>query len=203
MSEPTIRNRILGYLDKLTDHVHRPRVTTLEIEVAVGIAIVAVVSLFTIHYFTTPMATAVVVCTQIDRKEARKLGWRRLVGTMFGGLSGLLVVIIDDHFGGNPYIFVGLAFTAIILIGSLFYVFKLPSGSWKITMISLALVMLVQFGEDRVLYAIFRLLGTVAGVLLSVVITTIWAHTEMAIEAYREQRKLAETTEEESAHPSH
>ncbi|WP_205668856.1 FUSC family protein [Alloscardovia theropitheci] len=180
-----IQERAQKTVDKVADHIDKPRVTTLEIEVAIGIAIVAVVSLFSIHYMTTSMATAVVVCTQIDRKEARKAGLRRLIGTMFGGLSGLLVVALDDVMGNNPYIFVALAFTAIIIIGALFYGFKLPSASWKITMISLALVMLVQFGEDRMLYAIYRLIGTVLGVLLSIIITTVWAHTQMAIQRMR------------------
>ncbi len=174
-------NKVTG---KVTQRIDKPHLTTLEVEVAIGIAIVAVVSLFATHYLTTSMATAIVVCTQIDRKAARKAGLRRLVGTMFGGLFGLFVVWLDDFWGNNPYVFVLLAFSAILIIGALFYAFQLPSASWKITMISLALVMLVQFGEDRIVYALFRLLGTVIGVCLSVIITTVWAHTHMAIEKH-------------------
>ncbi len=199
MSLKKFRNRAQETVDIVADHIDKPRVTTLEIEVAIGIAIVAVVSLFSIHYMTTSMATAVVVCTQIDRKEARRAGWRRLIGTMFGGLFGLLVVALDDHMGNNPVVFVALAFTAIIIIGALFYGFKLPSASWKITMISLALVMLVQFGEDRMRYAIYRLIGTVLGVILSIIITTVWAHTQMAINRMRGIEDEEETDSTESS----
>ncbi|WP_418968805.1 FUSC family protein [Alloscardovia omnicolens] len=198
MSVRKRRDRVFAPLDKITEHIDTPRLTTLEVEVALGIAVVAVVSLFASHYMTTSMATAVVVCTQIDRKQARKAGWTRLIGTMFGGIFGLGVVFLDDKLGNNAYIFVALAFAAILIIGALFYAFQLPAASWKITMISLALVMLVQFGDGRVLYAVFRLVGTVLGVILSVIITTVWAHSEMAINRWKEEKSSTQVQHKDS-----
>ncbi|MDU3532904.1 MAG: FUSC family protein [Alloscardovia omnicolens] len=191
MSVKKLRDRAFSTIDKISERIDKPHLTTLEVEVALGIAVVAVVSLFVSHYMTTSMATAVVVCTQIDRKQARKAGWIRLICTMFGGIFGLGVVLLDDKLGNDPYVFVALAFTAILIIGALFYAFQLPSASWKITMISLALVILVQFGDDRIFYAVSRLIGTVLGVILSVIITTVWAHTEMAIERWKAEKEDA------------
>ncbi len=160
-------------------------ITNVEIRIAIGV----VICLFVCHFapsidsvqlggmslFLQPLAacTAVVMCTQDIDKATWNSGLTRLLGVICGGVSGILVAVIDG-FIGNDYIFYVLCGFGLLLNALLGQLVKLPSIAIRVSMISFCLVTLLTSGNARIMYAADRFVGTLFGALVAWIIALIW-----------------------------
>ena len=145
----------------------------IDIRIGIGIAL----SLLLVHFFPSIQAlsagTAIIMCTQDSGKITWKVGVTRVEGVIIGGVLALLVVFIDNAVE-NPYLFMLLCGIGIILNLLCCRLAKMPAVAAKVSCITFALVTLATQGEIRIRYALFRLIGTIVGALLALLIAWIY-----------------------------
>ena len=116
--------------------------------------------------------TAAIMCTQGSGKLSWKSGLTRALGVITGGLAAVLVVFIDNQIE-NAYIFYLLAAIGIVITMICCRLVKMPYVSARVACISFVLIILLVPGAGRYMYALNRLIGTIIGALIAVLITFI------------------------------
>jgi uncharacterized membrane protein YgaE (UPF0421/DUF939 family) len=116
---------------------------------------------------------ATLLCVQENMKPSLKAGIIRLIITAIGGFAGILVVLVDDAAGNS------LLFILLVMLGLVITLFgcrlaKVPAFNARIGGVTFILVVLTKQGQDRIPYAVFRLLSTFYGVFAVLLITTVF-----------------------------
>lgn len=118
-------------------------------------------------------AISCVLCCQEDCKVSWRAGVNRMIITLVGGLLAIGVVLLDGMIQ-NPYIFALLGFVGILLTLMLCKKTKVPYVTARIGVVTFILVACTLAGNARILYAIFRLISTAYGVLVTMIVTWIF-----------------------------
>lgn len=117
---------------------------------------------------------ACMLCCQDNLQISWKSGVNRLIITVIGGLVGIGVIVLDNLVG-NTWIMAILMFAGIILTLLLCKVAKVPYINARIGGVTFILVTCTLQSTARVYYGCFRLLSTVVGVLVVMLVTWIFS----------------------------
>ena len=118
--------------------------------------------------------TGAVMCTQEGGKASFAAGKNRILGVVCGGVTGVVVVLLDSWIGLELvfYLLVGLGIVANFLLCRWV---KLPLIQARVSCMTVLLVVLVLGGNARISYAIGRFLGTLLGALVAWLLSFVWA----------------------------
>ena len=125
--------------------------------------------------------TAAISCLLVCQENvpvSRKAGINRLIITAVGGAIGIFVILLDMAIG-NEWIMCILLTAGVIAVLYLCKVCKVPYINCRIGGVTFILVTCTLAGRARIYYGIFRLLSTLYGVLVSLLVT--WAADRLGI----------------------
>jgi uncharacterized membrane protein YgaE (UPF0421/DUF939 family) len=114
---------------------------------------------------------AVLLCVQDDIKTSLKAGLMRLIVTAIGGSIAILIVLLENNIANQVIriVFVLLGLYATLIVCK---IAKVPVFNARIAGVTFILVMFTQTGNNRIIYAAFRLLSTLFGVFSVTAVTT-------------------------------
>lgn len=115
-------------------------------------------------------AISCLLCCQDTVPITKKSGMTRIIITAVGGVLAVLVILVDNLLG-NEWAMVPLFFIGILLTLHFCKLAKVPYVSARIGAVSFVLVACTLQGSSRIWYAIFRLISTVYGAIISVLVT--------------------------------
>lgn len=116
------------------------------------------------------------LCCQDNTKISRKAGINRLIITAIGGIVGIAVVLIDNA-AGNDWLMVVMVLLGVLLTLFLCKAAKVPYVNARIGGVTFILVSCTLAGSARIWYAVFRLISTFYGVLITLIVT--WAYEKL------------------------
>lgn len=118
--------------------------------------------------------TGAVMCVQDSRKASWGAGLNRIKGVLCGGLTGIAVVLIDNVLNVDLvfYLLVGIGVVVNLLLCK---VVKLPLVQARVSCMSLMLVTLVLQNAARINYAVGRLIGTLVGAAVALLVSMAFA----------------------------
>lgn len=146
-----------------------------DVEIRIGLGLI--VCLFLTGFFPQiqrlAACTGVLMCTQDITKASWKSGLTRVEGVIFGGVIAIIVVLIDNAVGSNAlfYVLCGIGMVCDLLVCQLAH---MPKVTGRVSGITFCLVAFLAQGTGRIIYAGNRLIGTIAGALVALVIAFIW-----------------------------
>lgn len=150
------------------------------LEIAVGAAVVLclmvchVAGMLGWQIQALAACTGAVMCVQESKKASWGAGLNRIKGVLCGGLTGIAVVLIDNAVNVDLvfYLLVGVGVVVNLLLCKLV---KLPLVQARVSCMSLMLVTLVLQNAARINYAIGRLVGTLVGACVALLVSMAFA----------------------------
>ena len=118
-------------------------------------------------------AITCLLCCQDDSKLSWKAGVNRVIITFIGGVIAIAAILLDG-ITQNQYLFVVYAFVGILLTLMLCKCAKVPYVTARIGGVTFILVAFTLSGNARIVYAIFRLISTMYGVIISMLVTWVF-----------------------------
>ncbi|MHC5375151.1 FUSC family protein [Enterococcus sp. LJL120] len=145
---------------------------SLDLKIAIAVIICYLLTvLFPLLQFTSA-SFAVILCLNNQLQETIKTSLSRVILTVCGGLAGVIVVLVDDFFQNNA-LFICSIFLGVLVTFIFCHWAKLPYIFSRIGVITFILVITVQTGEQRIIYCLLRILSTVLGIIIALLITKI------------------------------
>ena len=150
-------------------------VSNVDIRIAVGFALALLIADLIPGDWIQKLAacTAVIMCTQDNAGASWKSCLTRVEGVIVGGVCAILVVLADDAIGNN-YAFMLLCGLGVVLHLLCCHLIRLPGIVARVSCITFALVTLVMPGPGRITYALLRLLGTVVGAAVALLVAWVF-----------------------------
>lgn len=150
------------------------------IDIAIGVSVIVCLlvchtaGLLGLQIQALAACTGAVMCTQDNRKASWGAGLNRILGVLCGGMIGILIVLIDNAVNADLlfYLLVGAGVVANMLLCK---VVKLPFVQARVSCMSLLLVTLVLQGGLRINYAFGRLIGTLVGACVALLVSMVYA----------------------------
>ena len=150
------------------------------IDVAIGVSVIVcllvchVAGLLGLQIQALAACTGAVMCMQDNKKASWGAGLNRILGVLCGGVIGILIVLIDNAVNADLlfYLLVGVGVVANMLLCK---VVKLPFVQARVSCMSLLLVTLVLQGGLRINYAFGRLIGTLVGACVALLVSMVYA----------------------------
>lgn len=150
------------------------------IDVAIGVSVIVcllvchVAGLLGLQIQALAACTGTVMCVQDSKKASWGAGLNRILGVLCGGVIGILIVLIDNAVNADLlfYLLVGVGVVANMLLCK---VVKLPFVQARVSCMSLLLVTLVLQGGLRINYAFGRLIGTLVGACVALLVSMVYA----------------------------
>ena len=154
------------------------RVTGLDISIGVTVMLCLLVchvaGLLGLQIQALSACTGAVMCVQDSRKASWGAGLNRILGVICGGVAGIAVVLLDNVIQ-NEFVFYLLMGVGVVLNLLLCKVAKLPFVQARVSCMSLMLVTLVLQGGARINYALGRLIGTLVGAVVALLVSMAFA----------------------------
>lgn len=118
--------------------------------------------------------TGAVMCVQDNQNASWGAGLNRIKGVVCGGLTGVAVVLIDNAVDIDMvfYLLVGMGVVANLMLCK---AVKLPFVQARVSCMSLMLVTLVLQDAARINYAFGRLIGTLVGACVALLVSMAFA----------------------------
>ncbi|MBE5917316.1 MAG: hypothetical protein E7273_10805 [Pseudobutyrivibrio ruminis] len=123
-------------------------------------------------------ATAAISCllvTQDNLGSSIKAGKTRIRVTMIAAIVALVVISVDSWLGNQWFSIVSLI-VGVILTMLLCKLLKVPFMSCRIGAISFVLIAVTLPGQSRLIYALFRVISTIFGVVVVSLVSTVYDH---------------------------
>ena len=120
------------------------------------------------------VSTGAIMCVQDSTKAAYSASLIRLLGVVCGGLTGVVIVLIDNAIG-MPYVFYLLCGVGVVANLLLCKLFNMTYVQARVSCMTLLLVVLVFQGADRLTYALGRFVGSLVGALIALLVTVIFS----------------------------
>ena len=120
------------------------------------------------------VSTGAIMCVQDSTKAAYNASLIRILGVICGGMTGVAIVLIDNAIDIS---FVFYLLCGIGVVANLFLcrLLKMIHVQARVSCMTLLLVVLVFQGTDRLHYAFWRFIGSLAGALVALLVTIIFA----------------------------
>jgi uncharacterized membrane protein YgaE (UPF0421/DUF939 family) len=144
----------------------------LDFNIALAVAVCLITSRFVPIIQYMPACFAAILCAQNDARLVYKTALTRIAVTLIGGLVGVGVVLLDTIFQ-HPWLFIFIAAMGIMVTLLICKLFRLPDMPARIGCVTFILVIMVASGEKRIEYALHRLVGTVYGVVVALLISQV------------------------------
>lgn len=154
------------------------RVEPIEVAIGAAVALTLLVchlaGMLGLQIQALAACTGAVMCVQDSRKASWGAGLNRIKGVLCGGLTGIGVVLIDNVVNVDFvfYLLVGMGVIANLLLCK---VVKLPLVQARVSCMSLMLVTLVLQDAARINYALGRLIGTLVGAAVALLVSMAFA----------------------------
>lgn len=114
------------------------------------------------------------LCTQDKLPDSAKSGKIRILVTIMAGISALIVVGIDSLIG-NDWISILLVMLGVLLTLFLCKAIKVPYINCRIGAINFILICCTFSGETRFIYGVFRIISTIYGILIVLLVSWIYS----------------------------
>lgn len=147
-------------------------ITQKELAIAISVGICFLLSYFIPNYQATTASITVLLIAQTRNKFEWKPALKRLAATGLGGFIAVLIVLIDTAIS-NKWLLVLLVLTGTWLSMFICRLLKMPAYSDRVSCITFILVMMVNSGKERIPYAIFRMLSTLGGAIVEMLVSAI------------------------------
>ena len=135
------------------------KITILDIRMAVAVLVCFLVS---------------TICSMLCCQDNTKISWRagvnRIIITFIGGLVGICVIFLDNLIG-NDWVMAILVMLGILVTLFLCKAAKVPYINARIGGVTFILVTCTFQSTARIYYGCFRLLSTIIGVLIVMLVT--------------------------------
>ena len=149
------------------------------IEIAIGAAVALTLlvchlaGLLGLQIQALAACTGAVMCVQDSKKASWGAGLNRIKGVLCGGLIGIVIVLIDNALNVDLvfYLLVGIGAVVNLLLCK---AAKLPFVQGRVSCMSLLLVTLVLQGGLRINYAFGRLIGTLVGACMALLVSMVF-----------------------------
>ena len=138
------------------------KITILDIRMAVAVLVCFLVS--------TICSKACMLCCQDNTKISWRAGVNRIIITFIGGLVGICVIFLDNLIG-NDWVMAILVMLGILVTLFLCKAAKVPYINARIGGVTFILVTCTFQSTARIYYGCFRLLSTIIGVLIVMLVT--------------------------------
>ena len=150
------------------------------IEIAIGAAVALtllvchIAGMLGLQIQALAACTGAVMCVQDSKKASWGAGLNRIKGVLCGGIVGIAVVLIDNAVNMDLvfYLLVGIGVVATLLLCK---AVKLPFVQARVSCMSLMLVTLVLQNAARINYAFGRLIGTLVGACVALLVSMAFA----------------------------
>ncbi|MBR3973817.1 MAG: hypothetical protein IKJ99_07685 [Oscillospiraceae bacterium] len=125
---------------------------------------------FGVNVEALAVTTGALMCVQDTTKSAWTTSLTRVLGVFWGGLFGVIVVLMDNAIGipGILYLLCGISVIANLLVCKCF---KMIYVQARVSCLTQILVVLCMEGADRLEYAFVRFIGSLVGALMALLIT--------------------------------
>jgi uncharacterized membrane protein YgaE (UPF0421/DUF939 family) len=143
----------------------------LDFNIALAVAVCLITSRFVPIIQYIPACFAAILCAQDDTRLGYKTALTRIAVTIIGGLVGIGVVLLDTIFSHSG-LFIFMAAAGIIVTLLICKLFRLPNMPARIGCVTFILVIMVASGEKRMEYALHRVVGTVYGAVVALLMST-------------------------------
>lgn len=145
-------------------------------DILIGLTIVTclvfchVMKQFGVNVEALAVTTGALMCVQDTTKSAWTTSLTRVLGVFWGGLFGVIVVLLDNALGipGVFYLLCGISVIVNLLVCKLF---KMIYVQARVSCLTQILVVLCMEGTDRLEYAFARFIGSLVGALIALLIT--------------------------------
>lgn len=128
---------------------------------------------FGIHIEALAVTTGAIMCVQDCTKAVYTTSLTRILGVVFGGIFGVVIVYIDNLIG-QPHVFYllcGVGVVANLLVCKLVRMLYVQA---RVSCLTLLLIVMVFEGTDRFAYAVNRFIGSLVGALIALAVTLIF-----------------------------
>ncbi|MDR1674729.1 MAG: aromatic acid exporter family protein [Oscillospiraceae bacterium] len=114
-------------------------------------------------------ATAAIFCMQKNLESSKSISFSRIIGTVIGGIYGLLLLWIIHFVLSRPPMWAEYAIIAVGIIPliQITVILKIPLATYIACAVCLGVLLTYTNSENPLLYAGKRVLETVMGILLS------------------------------------
>ena len=133
-------------------------------------------------------AIAAVSCLQGTVKDSVKVGIERVIGTMFGGLMGLLAIYFITTEASDFKGSIIMALSMVIIIFGCTYVLKKPSSNTIACIVFLGIATNME-GRDPYFWAGKRILTTIVGVIIALTCNWILNGEYKYLDRYKDRYK--------------
>ena len=152
------------------------KISVTGIDVSIGVTVMLcllvchVAGLLGLQLQALSACTGAVMCVQDSKKASWGAGLNRILGVICGGVAGIAVVLVDNVIQIDLvfYLLMGIGVVLNLLLCKLV---KLPFVQARVSCMSLMLVTLVLQGGARINYAFGRLLGTLVGAVVALLVS--------------------------------
>lgn len=121
-----------------------------------------------IQYMSACFST--VLCMMETKESSLETGMKRITITVIGGLLGICVVLLDEMFQVEVIFYI-MAVLGLIPVLSVCRQAKVGEMKCKSGCVCYLAVLIVKSGAERLPFAYLRLLGTVYGVMVAVLVS--------------------------------
>ncbi|MBP3894497.1 MAG: FUSC family protein [Atopobiaceae bacterium] len=119
------------------------------------------------------------LCCQDTSDASRRAGAMRVLVTAVGAVCGMAVVAIDQLTGSNPWLLAMLMTVGLVATLCLCRMAGAPAFNARIGAISFLLVASTLTGTARLWYAVFRLISTIFGALVTWAVTSLMSRGQV------------------------
>lgn len=118
-------------------------------------------------------AIACLLCVQDNLGSSKAAGWMRIKVTAMAAIASIFVIGIDSYLG-NKWASIPLLMFGVIITMLLCKLIKAPYMNCRIGAISYVLIAVTLNGQARLIYALFRVLSTIYGIVIVLLVTWIF-----------------------------
>lgn len=129
--------------------------------------------IFDIHPFYSMIAA--ILCMQATTSESIKKGVIRCIGTFIGGLAAVLIMLIIDFTPLVPFSFFYYVLISLCIAPVIYLTVMLnrESSAFIACVVFLSIVLSHFDSENHYLFAVSRMLETIAGILVAVIVNRV------------------------------
>lgn len=120
------------------------------------------------------VSTGAIMCVQDSTKAAYNASLIRILGVVCGGITGVVIVLMDNAIGMPSvfYLLCGIGAVANLLLCKCL---KMEYVQARVSCMTMLLVVLTVEGADRLVYALGRFVGSLAGALVALLVTVVFS----------------------------
>lgn len=137
--------------------------------IAVGLSML--VCMFIPNSLMFVASISAIHCVQDNVHKSIRLGISRVIGTLIGGLLGVLCVLADQY-AGLEYLFLITVPVAVVLSIALCTFIGEPAACVPSCIVIVA-IMMSRESDARYVYAFYRMVETIVGVVIAVLVNKI------------------------------